>query len=63
MEIILEHNLGENICVCDTCELPSDFGRETFRDVNAYEAYIVYEHGTFYGSTEIDDNYWCNDCA
>jgi len=58
MEII-----NENICVCDVCELPSDFGRETFRDLNAYEAYIVYEHGTFYGSTEIDDNYWCNDCA
>jgi hypothetical protein len=54
---------NENICVCDTCEIPSDFGKETFCDANAYEAYKVYEHGIFYGSREIDDTYLCNDCA
>jgi len=55
--------IKENICVCDTCELPSDFGRETCREINDTEAYITYEHGIFHGSVEDDDTYWCNDCA
>ena len=58
MEII-----NENICVCDTCEIPSDFGKETSREINDTEAYITYEHGIFHGSVEDDDTYWCNSCA
>ena len=54
---------NENICVCDTCEIPSDFGRETSREINDTEAYITYEHGIFYGSVEDDDTYWCSSCA
>ena len=55
--------IKENICVCDVCELPSDFGRETCREINDTEAYITYEHGIFHGSVEDDDTYWCNSCA
>jgi len=69
MEIILEHNLGENICVCDECEIPSDFGIETNREENHLGMYIVYKHGFMYNfkciSEEFgyEDVFLCDECS
>ena len=55
--------IKENICVCDTCEIPSEFGKELSREINDTEGFITYEHGIFYGSVEDEDTYWCSSCA
>lgn len=55
--------INENIHVCETCELPSDFGKEISREVNDTEGFITYEYGIMYGSVEDEDTYWCNDCS
>jgi|TARA_R110000824_G_C14923287_1_gene647946 ADP-glucose pyrophosphorylase len=51
-----------NTYICETCELSSDFGKEISREVNDTEGYITFEHGTYHGSIEDEDTYWCNNC-
>tara|TARA_X000001382_G_scaffold43491_1_gene29325 strand:- start:1114 stop:1287 length:174 start_codon:yes stop_codon:yes gene_type:complete len=55
--------INKNIHVCDTCGLPSDFGKELSREINDTEGFITYEHGIFYGSVEDEDTYWCSYCT
>jgi|TARA_B100001059_G_C17815523_1_gene574973 hypothetical protein len=51
--------INENICVCDECKLPSDFGGEVANSIDETGGYIIYLHGDYYAD---DDTYMCSVC-
>jgi len=53
--------INENICVCDKCKLPSDFGRQLGGEVSNIDAHIIYKFGEFY-VFENKETFMCNTC-
>ena len=51
--------INENICVCEMCKLPSDFGAEVVNELKETGGYIVYQYGEYFAD---DNNYVCNTC-